>query len=60
MRGYFFTVFGIMALIMPSITVATVVIACGAYGVVDAIFAHLSKNTGREHELRPIARQLSK
>jgi hypothetical protein len=38
MRGYFFTVFGIMAFIVPSITISTFIMACGACSFTNSIF----------------------
>jgi hypothetical protein len=44
MRGYFFTVFGAMAFILPSITLSTFIIACGAYVFADKVFGLLSRS----------------
>jgi hypothetical protein len=53
MRGYFFTVFGTMAFMVPSITVATFAIACAAYALVVNIFRLFSKNDERAYQPQP-------
>ena len=59
MRGYFFTVFGIMAFIMPSITSVTVVIAWGAYAFAYGIFGLFSRNNGRAPQKVPVTLQVT-
>ena len=57
MRGYFFTVFGIMAFIMPSITIATVVIAWGAHAFAYSVFRLFPGNNGRAPQKVPVTLQ---
>jgi uncharacterized membrane protein HdeD (DUF308 family) len=49
LRGIFSVVFGVLAFVMPGLTIATLVIVWGAYALVDGIFSLYASATGRTH-----------
>jgi uncharacterized membrane protein HdeD (DUF308 family) len=49
LRGIFGIIFGILAFVMPGITLATLVIVWGAYAFVDGIFSLWSAASGSAH-----------
>jgi len=46
LRGLFSVIFGVLAFVMPGLTIATLVIVWGAYALVDGIFALYASATG--------------
>ena len=46
LRGLFSIIFGILAFVMPGLTIATLVIVWGAYALIDGIFSLYASATG--------------
>jgi len=46
LRGLFSIIFGVLAFVMPGLTIATLVIVWGAYALVDGLFALYASATG--------------
>ena len=46
LRGIFSVIFGILAFVMPGLTIATLVIVWGAYALVDGVFSLWASATG--------------
>ena len=46
LRGIFSVIFGILAFVMPGLTIATLVIVWGAYALVDGVFSLYASATG--------------
>ena len=46
LRGIFSIIFGILAFVMPGLTIATLVIVWGAYALVDGVFSLYASATG--------------
>ncbi len=52
LRGVFAILFGLIALLMPGVTIASLVLLFGAYMIVDGIFAIISGLRGAAHHGR--------
>ena len=46
LRGIFSIIFGVLAFVMPGLTIATLVLVWGAYALVDGLFALYASATG--------------
>jgi uncharacterized membrane protein HdeD (DUF308 family) len=46
LRGLFSIIFGVLAFVMPGLTIATLVIVWGAYALIDGIFSLYASATG--------------
>ena len=47
LRGIFSIIFGVLAFVMPGLTIATLVIIWGAYALVDGVLLPLGLRHGR-------------